>query len=158
MNVSDRIHGAALMQIVKHPSFTALNRARDNAYGHYVINDGVFVFMKYNRRENPPWIFRFPDEDVKRLRKDIDQSRRTFLVLVCGRADSSARGLGNREFACALDAVEIASLLELRSPQPRQQGLRVERCRDASMLVCSPKTGKKGLIITQSSYPGKLLA
>ena len=33
----DMFHGAALTQIVEHPSFKALNKA-DEKYGHYQIN------------------------------------------------------------------------------------------------------------------------
>jgi hypothetical protein len=44
----DLFHGAALTQIVEHPSFKALNRA-STKYGHYLINTNRQIFVNTGR-------------------------------------------------------------------------------------------------------------
>ena len=52
----DLYHGAALTQIVEHPTFKALNRASKN-YGHYLVNADREVFVKYSASSSSPWGF-----------------------------------------------------------------------------------------------------
>jgi hypothetical protein len=57
----DFYHGPALMQIVEHPSFKALNKG-SNRYGHYLVNADCHVFVRYSKAEGDAWSFTFTQE------------------------------------------------------------------------------------------------
>jgi len=75
-------HGAALTQIVEHPSFKALNRASDK-YGHYLINSDIRVFLKYSKGSGP-WHFTITPDDCSVMLHDSFQAGATFVTFVCG--------------------------------------------------------------------------
>ncbi len=59
----DEYHGPALMQIVEHPSFKAINKT-DKKYGHYTLNTNRHLFVKYRTRKNSPWQFSFGQDEM----------------------------------------------------------------------------------------------
>jgi hypothetical protein len=79
----DFFHGAALTQIVEHPSFKALNKV-DKKYGHYQINDDKRILLKYRSRRKGPWNFILEEKDINTLIEDIASNQESFLCLVCG--------------------------------------------------------------------------
>lgn len=76
-------HGAALIQIVEDPSFTALNKA-DSKYGHYFINQDIRLLVKHATNNTSPWGFTLQSDDIDIITSDIKQGFRTFVCLVCG--------------------------------------------------------------------------
>lgn len=66
----DVYHGPALMQIVEHDSFKALNKA-DEKYGHYLVNNDRRLCFKYSTAESGPWSFTFQSQDLAALKKDL---------------------------------------------------------------------------------------
>lgn len=79
----DLYHGAALTQIVEHPSFKALNKV-DDRYGHYLINHDRRMLVKYRTNSEAPWQFSFPPAETALLKEDLGTDLRVFLCLVCG--------------------------------------------------------------------------
>lgn len=80
----DLFHGAALMQVVEHPSFKALNKAPDGKYGHYILNNDTRLFVKYTTGAGPEYFFTLSADDVSSIRDDETGGHRVFLVMVCG--------------------------------------------------------------------------
>lgn len=77
-------HGPALMQIVEHSSFKALNKA-DATYGHYLVNNDKRLWLKYSTSKKGPWLFTFSPADLGALRGDLLMKNvDTFIVLACG--------------------------------------------------------------------------
>ncbi len=113
-------HGAALAQIVEHPSFKALNKA-DHRYGHYQINHDRRVVMKHTTKDEAPWQFTFTFDDLT-IWRDSAVQHATFVCLVCG--TSTVCLLSEEEFEHVLDtgATDI-------------QWIRVESPAGASMRV-----------------------
>jgi hypothetical protein len=79
----DFYHGAALTQIVEHPSFKALNKAT-NKYGHYQINHDTRILIKHLSKLESPWSFQISEEEINTLVDDISSDQESFLCLVCG--------------------------------------------------------------------------
>ena len=88
MKIDDKhlYHGAALAQIIEHPSFTALNReSHTPKAGHYLINHNIHLFIKYSTNEGE-WQFTFKPQDIKNYRthlNDESENSKLFLCLVC---------------------------------------------------------------------------
>ena len=69
IQVHDRLHGAALTQIVEHPRFKSLNKATKE-YGHYLINDDRRLWVKYLSNNGGTWRFGFSPDEVLRIQVD----------------------------------------------------------------------------------------
>jgi hypothetical protein len=67
----------------------------------YVVNNDLFVMLKYTTKARSPWGFTFDQEDVERCCKMIESYRRVILGLICG-------GDG----VCALDWRQAEGLLQ----------------------------------------------
>lgn len=80
IQAKDFFHGAALTQIVEHPSFKALNKASDK-YGHCLVNKDIRVFVKYSNTDQP-WQFTLNPDDSAATRVAAQQPGSTFLALV----------------------------------------------------------------------------
>lgn len=95
-------HGAALMQIVEHEAFNALNKAT-GAYGHYAINHDVRLHVKYSTSETRTYNFQFDKDELKRLRDDHEaKGWRVFATLVC-----------NNEGVCVIRMDEMMQLMDI---------------------------------------------
>jgi hypothetical protein len=108
----DVYHGPALMQIVEHTSFKALNKA-DGQYGHYLVNTNVRLWAKYATANKGPWPFTFQPEDLAAIREDRKTKGAIHIVLTCG--DHSV---------CCLSRAEFESLVDIDSTS--QQWIRVD--------------------------------
>jgi hypothetical protein len=81
--VTSGYHGPALMQIVEHDAFKALNKV-SRRYGHYVINADRRVFVKYSTSDKGPWQFTFGHKELPKLLKLLEGQRIAYFCLVCG--------------------------------------------------------------------------
>lgn len=138
----DRYHGPALMQIVEHDSFKALNKA-DGSYGHYRVNADVCLLVKYRTNNGPAWRFTFSAQDVAILAKDQDNGR-SLLVLVCGDAT-----------ICALTADEYEALLDLDADN--QQWISVESP-EGKQLRCAGSMGALHTKVPHNRFPNIVFA
>lgn len=136
----DIYHGPALMQIVEHNSFKALNRA-SGSYGHYLVNTDRHVFVKY-RKTDKPWQFSFAPEDLSDLSKAISDGNKVFVCLVCAHFT-----------ICALNVEEISQVLDLTSGS--QQSIRIDVPSGGSCHVSGSK-GKLKRTVPHNSFPGKV--
>jgi hypothetical protein len=119
----DFFHGAALTQIVEHPSFKALNKA-DEKYGHYQINHNTRILLKYRSKGESPWTFELKEEDINTLIDDIASDQRSFLCLVCGKIS-----------VCILSSGEYQDLIN--TSQRTSQHITIELPPRSSMKVKS---------------------
>ncbi len=134
----DIFHGPGLVQIVKHPSFKALNRG-SATYGHYLINTDRHVFAKYSKNKRSPWQFNFQPADLENIQ---NQEGSVFIMLTCG-----------YETVCALTQDELAQLLDMDSAA--QQIVTVEVPSGGSCHVRGPE-GKLRKTIPHNSFPEKV--
>lgn len=139
----DPYHGAALTQIVEHPSFKALNKA-DDKYGHYLVNHGRRILAKYTKRPDSPWQFTFSEDDMRTVEKDLQASgdSRAFICLVCG-----------DETVCLLDEKEIGELLDVS--RSACQWIRVNVPKGCSMRVSGTR-GACNQTVSHSWFPDKV--
>ena len=77
---TDFYHGAALA--------TALGDSRCIDIARwppgYLVNESVWVLLKYTTKGGSPWQFTFTTEDVARLQHCPDEADRVVMALVCG--------------------------------------------------------------------------
>jgi hypothetical protein len=129
----DLFHGAALTQIVEHPSFKALNKA-DAKYGHYQINHDRRILIKYRDTSRSPWTFTVNFDEIMMLNDDLRRKDgRTFLCLVCGKTT-----------VCPLHEGDIDDLIDLHGLSA--QWIRVEIPSGGSMHLKGSKGGLKRAI------------
>ncbi len=91
-------HGAAVTKILEHEKCLAV---RKKGLLGYIVNDNIFVFLKYTARAGTPWRFTFDQEDVDRCKNMTYEFKEVFVGLVCA-------GDG----VCALRWSEVQGLLE----------------------------------------------
>lgn len=140
----DKYHGAALTQIVEHPSFKALNKV-DDKYGHYQVNHDRRIMAKYSKGEEPPWQFTFSADDIQTIREDSERKNcKAFVCLTCGRTT-----------VCMLDQKEITEVLDLLTAT--QQWIRVEVPKGGSIHVSGTR-GNCTYAIAHSSFPNKVFS
>jgi hypothetical protein len=105
----DLFHGAALTQVVEHPSFKALNKAPDGKYGHYVLNNDKRLFLKYTTGDGPDYWFTLSKDEVAAIKKDQAGGHTVFAVLVC-----------SDETICAVPADKLWDVAD-KNPKGNQQ-------------------------------------
>jgi hypothetical protein len=137
----DVYHGAALTQIVEHPSFKALNRA-STKYGHYQINADRQVFVKYRKTNASSWTFTFQPSEVRALASALSGPSKVYLCLVCGKTT-----------ICALTASEIAQVIQVQPAS--NQWIRVDLPKGGSLRV-SGSCGKLSRTVPHKSFPEKV--
>ena len=137
----DRIHGAALTQIVEHPSFKALNKA-DSKYGHYQINNNIRLLMRHRSDFDGPWSFTFTEEDVNTLINDISKDNKSFLCLICG-----------KKYICLLSSSDYEKLFDRLLNKP--QSIIID-CPPNSSLHVRNKTKTLSHTIPHNDFPNKL--
>lgn len=91
-------HGAAIVRLLQDERCAAL--CRKGLLG-YVLNNSVFLFIKYTTKARSPWRFSFDKEDIERADKMALEHERVVFPFVCG-------GDG----ICALDWSEARRLLD----------------------------------------------
>lgn len=110
INEDHMYHGAALTQIVEHPTFKAVNAFWQNgkkSYSAFRVNDGIGVFVKYARAPHgstDEYVFTFSRSHLEELKLLREQCVRVFVVLVCIRA---------REI-CVISYGQLTQLVKLR--------------------------------------------
>jgi len=139
----DVYHGPALMQIVEHPSFKALNRA-SKRYGHYLVNTDRQVFTKYRKVKSSPWQFVFAPEELSTLSRALSGPDHVYVCLVCGHLT-----------VCALSGDELQQLVDLAARSP--QSIRVDVPSGGSCHVSGSK-GRLKRTVPHNSFPNKIFA
>jgi hypothetical protein len=137
----DIYHGTALMQIVEHDSFKALNRA-STSYGHYLVNADCEVFVKYRDADASPWTFTFQPKDLGAISKAASSGHNVLVCLVCGTTT-----------ICALTHAELAAVVDMQSGA--QQWVSVEVPTGGSCHVKGSK-GPLSKTIPHNSFPSKV--
>ena len=103
-------HGAALIQIAEHPSFTAINSLRTAAgvfHNSYRINQDIAVYLKYATkpmRAFDEYQFTFTKTHLEELEAITNVSLKLFIVLVC---------VEDRQIAC-LTYAQFSQLIDYR--------------------------------------------
>lgn len=138
----DVYHGPALMQIVEHGSFKALNKT-DKKYGHYTVNTDRHIFVKYRKHKNSPWRFQFGREELAAIRRAIKEGSETFACLVC-----------DHSTICCLNEKELATLIELDSKS--EQWIRIEVPPGGSQHVSGSRASLMRTI-PHNAFPDKVL-
>jgi len=136
----DTFHGPALMQIVEHDSFKALNKA-DDKYGHYLVNKDIRLWVKYASASNGPWQFTFQPNDLALISKDLKQKGTTHIVLVCGHFS-----------ICSLSSGELEELLDVSANSA--QWLKVEAPANRQMRVTGSDNSKSPILAPHNKFPG----
>ncbi|MBF6561236.1 MAG: hypothetical protein IVW56_13185 [Candidatus Binataceae bacterium] len=83
----DRHHGSAMLAIIEHPTFTALNKLPTGTTNTYLVNDNTPLLVKYATKKNTTgrWVFTVNRHEAKAIQKLAKaQGDRFFLLLVCG--------------------------------------------------------------------------
>jgi len=139
IQTQDTYHGTALMQIVEHKTFKALNKA-DDQYGHYLVNKDIKLWVKYASDEGSPWQFTISENDAKSIQADAKSKGNTFLILVCGRTS-----------ICCVDMDELNGLVDLSAA--KAQGIKVETPANKQMRIFGTLQKKEGLKVAHNSFP-----
>ena len=137
----DRFHGPALMQIVEHKSFKALNRA-SKGYGHYQINTDRQAFVKYRTSKKPPWTFTFAPDELQAIRSSLKSGDKVYVCLVCGSVT-----------ICCLSEEELKGVIDASSAAA--QWIRVEVPKGGSCHV-SGSRGDLPHVVAHNSFPDKV--
>jgi len=74
-------HGAALVRLMDDERCRAVNK---RGLLGYVVNNKIFVFLKYTTKTRSPWGFAFDQEDIDRCLKMEEEYKDVVLGLVCG--------------------------------------------------------------------------
>ncbi|MDD4762007.1 MAG: hypothetical protein PHZ25_03235 [Candidatus Pacebacteria bacterium] len=73
-------HGAALVRLMEHPQCRSVRKC---GLG-YVVNDEVYVLVKYTTKHRSPWRFSFDHDDLSGLKSDAQTWKTAVVALVCG--------------------------------------------------------------------------
>jgi len=73
-------HGAAIIALLESGDLSVKKRG---ALG-YIVNDKIFVFLKYRTTPRTPWVFSFDQEDVNRCTKMASEYNAVIVGLICG--------------------------------------------------------------------------
>jgi hypothetical protein len=73
-------HGAALVRLLSHP----LCRSVKKAGGGYIVNENVYLLIKYTTKHRSPWRFTFSQEDIRLVMTNLASPRRVVIVFVNG--------------------------------------------------------------------------
>jgi hypothetical protein len=74
-------HGAAIVRLLDDHRCRSVRK-----HGHfgYVVNEDMFVFLKYTTKARTPWGFTFDQEDIDRCISMSSSYRRVVLGFICG--------------------------------------------------------------------------
>ena len=140
-------HGAALMQIAEHESFTAINPLvlnGERSHTAFVINHDIAIYPKYAsapKNSHEEYLFNFSAANIEELMAIGGQYGRTVLTLVC---------VNGREI-CGLTFDQFC---ELRSRRVRDVGYAED---PFSLLVTLPKGQQFRVYVNASGVKNKTL-
>lgn len=80
LDKADYYHGAAIIRLLDDNKCYSIKK---NGYLGYVVNEKVFVFLKYTTKARSPWRFSFDQEDISRCLKMESEYESIALGLVC---------------------------------------------------------------------------
>jgi hypothetical protein len=135
----DRYHGPALMQIVEHDSFKALNKT-DEKYGHYLVNNDTRLWIKYRTTEKRDWRFTIQPSEAADLAADFKLTKKTYLILVCG-----------KHTICCLDRAQIESLIDAKDAS--SQWIRVEAPAHKNMRITGSLNKRNPILFAHKRFP-----
>lgn len=73
-------HGAALIRLLEDARCQRISR---HEFGH-IVNDAVFVFLKYTTKSRSPWRFSFSRDEVQRLNLLASRFPKIIIAMICG--------------------------------------------------------------------------
>ncbi|MBL0558147.1 hypothetical protein [Aeromonas caviae] len=137
----DQYHGPALMQIVEHPSFKALNKG-SSRYGHYLVNADCHVFVRYSKAEGDSWSFTFTPEQLEPINNIVQSAADVYVCLACG------------EYSiCLISQEQLESIIDLEATE--SQWVKASAPEGKSFRV-SGSLGKLKGTIPHNAFPKKL--
>lgn len=81
LDKSEYYHGAAIVRLMDDERCGGV---RKKGFLGFVVNEKVFVFLKYTTKGRSPWGFTFDQEDIDRCLKMGTEYSRVVLGLICG--------------------------------------------------------------------------
>jgi len=103
INTRDPYDGIVLRRLAKYGEPFEVAEIGDKA-GHYCLNEGAFLLVKYASRNRSPWQFTFRPDDIDTLVNDQKEGGLfggSYVCLVCG-----------YNSLCALEEAEWSSLFD----------------------------------------------
>ena len=73
-------HGVILNRLLEDGR---CQRVQKHEFG-YVVNDTVFIFLKYSTKSRSPWRFSFSSDEIKRLNLLAGKFQKIIVTMVCG--------------------------------------------------------------------------
>jgi len=73
-------HGVAIIRLLEDKRCQTV---RKDDLG-YIVNDEIYVFIKYTTKTRPPWTFTFGQDEVRQLNSLSSSFKDIIIVLVCG--------------------------------------------------------------------------
>jgi len=73
-------HGAALVRLLSHPSCLSIKKDE----GGYIVNEEVYLLIKYTTRHRSPWRFTFSRDDIRLVTTNQALPRKVIVVFVNG--------------------------------------------------------------------------
>jgi hypothetical protein len=73
-------HGAAILRVVSDPHCESICKSE----GGLLINDQVFVYLKYRTKARTPWNFVFATEETGQLNSAESKYSKAVVGLICG--------------------------------------------------------------------------
>ena len=157
-------HGAALIQIAEHESFTAINSLKIGKRVvpmAYKINDEVAVYLKYAsvpHGAHDEYVFTFRSEHLKELLEISKRHDKVFIVLVC---------VADREI-CYIEYTELTAMIQARGAanggDEDQYTVLVTAPKGKSLRMYMNAPGKKGVtlgkpkIVSRNGFPDVIFA
>lgn len=143
IQTQDMYYGAALMQVVEHPRFKALNKAADGKYGHYILNNDTHLFIKYSSGSGPEYRFTLSAADLAAISRDRASGHRVFAVFVCG--EETICAISSEDFFTIVDATASGSQ-QVRVTSEEGKSMRFGRGRNKPVRT-----------VPHNSYPNAVL-
>jgi len=81
LDKAEYYHGAAVVSLLENDNAFSI---RKKGFLGYVVNDKIFVFLKYTTKAKTPWRFTFDQEDIDRCLKMSAEHQGVVFGLVCG--------------------------------------------------------------------------
>ncbi|MFA5829617.1 MAG: hypothetical protein WC843_03930 [Candidatus Gracilibacteria bacterium] len=98
MDKSHYYHGAAVVSLLENENDFSISK---KGFLGYVVNDKIFIFLKYTTKARTPWRFTFDQEDIDRCLKMSSEYNDVAVGLICG--GDGICGLKWNEVRCLLE-------------------------------------------------------
>lgn len=73
-------HGAAIVRLLEDKRCHNIGK---HEFG-YIVNNDVYIFLKYRTKSRSPWTFCFSREENRRLNEQANAFKKIIIVLICG--------------------------------------------------------------------------